>query len=117
MSMKHYAVRDYGVLINEEELSKKYFDVYENNNEIEDLYLYCDFNGEAIMLNSCDFDSFIPNELFFFGSAERVPGIFTKAYNDYSELKTELKNKYSKFVNEDFPWDNRIVELYGTIFG
>lgn len=116
MSMREYAVRDYGVLIYEEDLLEEYLEEYENNGYIDVLENYSDFEGEMMFLDPSRPHTYSPGEYFFFGQSERFPSMFSRAYNNYEELKTELKDNYSKFVKEDFPWDDRIVELNGTIF-
>jgi hypothetical protein len=114
------------VLVFAEDLLPEHLEIYEEEHELDGFDSYSDFEGEAYKLSSDsdnnswdEIDENLWNESFLFGCLEHGPSIYKhKAhYTSYDQIKQELISTYGKFVIKDFPWENRIVKLSGTIFG
>ena len=58
----------------------------------------------------------LPGE-FIIGLTNYFPELYKAHYNCYDEVKQELIGKFSKYLKDDFSWEDRIVELMGTIWG
>jgi len=134
MASKEHAVLDYGVIFTKDDLDfekvKAVFDNvdftdinFDNDFELcmyfdseEDCSHYSEFNGEAFLLNDQSEIVELPQE-FVLGFTSHFPCFFKAQYKDYDDLKQDLVNKFGKFLKDDFPWDDRIVNLIGTVWG
>ena len=135
MSMRDYAVDDYGLVLDEETvriIASKVFDDYKENESATalafDLYDHgiceyiSEFTGEAQELDgqgmywggdskdySCD--------VIVYVHATNYPTLFRKAYNNMDELVEEFKEKIGEYLPEDFDYRSRIRHISGTYFG
>ena len=132
MSMRDYAVEDYGMIIDEEaakEICHRMFDDFDD--EGEDLWyaLYetelCEyigeFTGEAFRINddgkpdwtgdSYDFEAlcYLPLSVY--------PSLFRGAYGNMGDIIEELKDKIGKYLPDDFDYRSRIRHIVGTYCG
>lgn len=134
MSMRDYAVDDYGLLLDDEAMKMivSKLDI-EPLDEDEDIaYILYDhgiceyiseFTGEAqevvdegyaVWYGECkDYN----NDVIAYVQASNYPTLFKKAYNNMSELVEEFKNKLSKYLPEDFDYRSRIRHICGTYYG
>lgn len=132
MSMRSYCVHEYGVIFEKCDLDfnklKEQFSDMEINEEEFELYEYfdtaidcsyygSDFEGEATPLKEDNNnDIIIPSE-FVLGYVPHFPSFYKAYYKDYEELKADIITNFSIYLKDDFDWDNRIVNLIGTMFG
>jgi len=126
MGSRNYVILNYGVLVFDTDLLPEHQSTYEEDCELADFESYGGFEGEAYKLSSDsnnhhwdEIDENLWDKSFLFGLLEHGPSIYKhKAhYTSYDEIKTELIETYGKYVKSDFPWEDRIVKLVGTIFG
>lgn len=134
MSMRYYAVNDYGLVLSPEDcalIASKVFDFY-NECEDEDWgYLLYDrgiceydseFTGEAVKIsdsgselwgNSNSYD----NDSIYYASLHYFPTLFTSAYNNMDEVVEELKERLGEYLPDDFDYRSRIAHIIGTYYG
>ena len=132
MSMRSYCVFEYGVIFYKCDLDfnkvKEQFPYIEINEEEFELYDYfenaidcsyygSDFEGEAILLQEDNNNNIIITSDFILGYVPHFPSFYKAYYKDYEELKADIITNFSIYLKNDFDWDNRIVNLIGTIFG
>ena len=134
MSMRDYAIDDYGLVLDEKTMkliaSKVFDDFADNDEEYGDwgyeLYdkgiceYISEFTGESQELNDdgvytwngnskdyrCDAICYVPTS--------KYPTLFKRAYNDMDEIVNEFKTKLGKYLTEDFDYRNRICHISGT---
>lgn len=135
MSMRDYAVNDYGLVLDEDTINDIASQIFEDYTENTDTYwgyeLYekgicewiSEFTGEAQELTgdgvftwggdskdySCDAICYVP--------LSKYPTLFMKAYNNMDEIIDELKTKLGKYLTEDFDYRSRICHICGTYYG
>lgn len=136
MSMRDYAVDDYGLVLDDETvhlIASKVFDNYteddgEHGNWKYDLYeegiceYISDFTGETQQVDE--------NGGYWWGNSESYsydvivyvqascyPTLFKKAYNNMDELIDEFKGKLGQYLPEDFDYKSRICHISGTYYG
>lgn len=56
-------------------------------------------------------------ESFFIAPLENTPKLFSPAYKNKEEALTELKENFSKFLPDDFDYEEKFVHYKGTVFG
>ena len=124
MGLRNQVVLRYGLLLFEEDLLPESKEFYEEDDEIEELDYYSDFEGEAYRLSTDSNNTSWPeieenlcNRLFLFGPLRYGASIYKKKahYKSYEEIKDELIKNYGEFVSDKFPWEERIIKLVGTV--
>jgi hypothetical protein len=131
MSMRDYAVDDYGIIIGEDEFAYMsehydgegdkscYYDV------LEDLAEYNgEFTGEAHLINedgTTDYGgrntlSFSDDATWYF-SIPKWGTLFKVAYNNMDELVQDMKEKYGKYLPPDYDYIKNIRHIIGTYYG
>lgn len=136
MSMRKYAVNDYGMVLDEETMkiiASKVFNSYVD--DIEDLenldyYLYnkgicdyiTDFTGEAQIIRDNGYVLFTDDNIYnadsiAYVSLSKYPTLFKKAYDNMEEIIDELKSKIGEYLTEDFDYRSRIRHICGTYYG
>ena len=136
MSMRDYAVDDYGLVLDKETvkiLASKLFDDYTEEENVMGYWGYelydrgiceyiSDFTGEAQELNeqgsywggdSINYYS----DVIVYVQARHYPTLFRKAYNNMDEIVEEFKNEIGEYLPEDFDYRSRIRHICGTYFG
>ena len=135
MSMRDYAVHDYGLLLDEDMVNDIASQIFEDFTENSMSYWGCElydkgiceyiseFTGEAQEINNdgcCDWYGYC--EVFSGDSLVYVPltcypTLFKKAYNNMEEIVSEFKTKLGKYLPEDFDYRSRIRYICGTYYG
>ena len=136
MSMRDYAVNDYGLVLDVETMkiiaSKVFDDFVDDDEEFGDwgyeLYdkglceYIVDFTGEAQEVDgsgcywggdSIDYSG----DAICYIQASNYPTLFRKAYNNMDELVEEFKNKIGKYLPENFDYLSNIRHICGTYYG
>lgn len=135
MSMRDYAVDDYGLVLDEDIskiiLSKLWNDLsidtsmdwmYELYNEGICEYI-SEFTGEAQEINDNGFSYYGANYLSYssesiaYVSVSHYPTLFKAAYNNIDEIVEEFKSKLGEYLSEDFDYRSRIRHICGTYYG
>lgn len=132
MSMREYAVEDYGMIIDEEaakEVCHRMFDDFDD--EREDLWyaLYekglCEyigeFTGEAWILDDEGKINFTGDsyscESIYYIPLSACSTLFKAAYGNMDDIITELKDKVGKYLPGDFDYRSRVRRIVGLCFG
>ena len=133
MSMRYYAVDDYGLVLDKEtiktiitnigvDIVDEDFDFsYELYNEGICEYI-SEFTGEAQAVNDNGYvdwgsecESFSDENIAYVPLT--FPTLFKKAYENMEEIIDELKSKLGKYLPEDFDYRSRIRHICGTYYG
>lgn len=137
MSMRDYAVDDYGLVFNDEHLkilASKLCDDYTDEDFAEDECGFCeevadklaleyigDFTGEAMNIKddgSCGWDGDTYNsDLIYYLRLSEYPTLFKAAYNSVDDAINELKERVGEYLPEDFPYREYLRHIVGTYFG
>ena len=135
MSMRDYAVDDYGLLLTEEMIkaiaSKVLDDLEERDDDEYGDALYedgiCeyigDFTGEAIYMEDDGTEDWRRNgesysgDRVYYVNVSKYPSLFKAAYNNMDELIEEFKSKVGDYLPEDFDYRAHIRHIVGTYFG
>lgn len=135
MSMRDYAVDDYGLLLTNETMkiiASKVCDDFEDMEEYEYGYaLYekdiceyiSDFTGEASIVNDNGLDDWAKNGEIYNGDQiyyipiNSYPTLFKAAYNNMDELIEEFKSDVGEYLPDDFNYRKYIRHIVGTYFG
>lgn len=118
MSMRTYGISTYGLYITYKDLED-----YVNKHEIDEcdvaedagMEQYSDADGEAVPLFKGN--AFYVDESFFIAPADRFPTLFEAAYDGKEDVLRELKERFEKYLPENFDYEGRFVHYIGTIFG
>lgn len=118
MSMRTYGISTYGLYIIDRDLED-----YVNKHEIDEcdvaedagMEWYNDADGEAVPLFKGN--AFYVDESFFIAPADRFPTLFEAAYDSKEDVLRELKERFEKYLPENFDYEGRFVHYIGTIFG
>ena len=119
MGMRTYAAHSYGLYVTENDVER-----YAEANKIDPIEVleeigisFSDADGECIsIINGTSFD-IEENIRFFMLELEKSPSLFAQAYANNEEAMQELKNKFQKYLPDDFNYDDMFVEYVGTVFG
>ena len=135
MSMRDYAVDDYGLLLTEEVMkiiASKVCDDFEDMDEDEygdALYeegiceYIGDFTGEAGILLDNGLNDWISNgemydgDRIYYVQVSSYPTIFKAAYENMDALIAEFKEKVGEYLPDDFDYRSNIRHIVGTYFG
>lgn len=135
MSMREWAVDDYGLLLTKEMIkaiaSKVLDDLEERDEEEYGDALYEDgiceyigeFTGEAIYIEDDGTEdwrrsgeSFDGNRIYYV-NISKYPTLFKAAYKNMDELIEEFKSKVGDYLPEDFNYRANIRHIVGTYWG
>jgi hypothetical protein len=117
MSIYKYGIYVYGLYITDDDLVDY---KVKNNKDIADiaveanLFEFNEAEGEAKSIITDN--KFYVNESFYIGSIKKYPTLFSQAYKNKEDALIELKESYSKYLPENFDYDNKFVEYIGTIY-
>ena len=118
MSMKTFAVSDYGlyVVATDIESYAKTQDMDASDLLFEIGNYYGDAKGECYLLTKAD-ESFHCDESFAILPLEKHPTLFAQAYENIEAALHELKENYAELLPDDFDYDGKFVRLVGTVYG
>lgn len=138
MSMRDYAVNDYGLVMTRDMLKticSKYCSDYSemeyDNDEYgfnDDLYeagiveYISDFTGEAMAIDDNGNDIYSGSETYdvdviYYVPTKNYGTLFKAAYANMEELESEFRNKFNKYLPDDFDYRKHICHIVGTYFG
>lgn len=135
MSMREWAVDDYGLLLTKETIkiiALKVLDDLEERDEDEygdALYEdgFCEyigeFTGEAIYIEDDGKEDWrrsgesYNGDRIYYVNVSKYPSLFKAAYENMDELITEFKSKVGDYLPEDFDYRANIRHIVGTYWG
>lgn len=138
MSMRYYAVNDYGLVMTREMLKticSKYYREYTEEKYNDDEYSFNDalyeegvveyisgFTGEAMVIddNGDDYNSnseAYNDDTIYYVPTQNYGTFFKAAYANMEELESEFRNKFNKYFPDDFDYRKHICHIVGTYFG
>ena len=134
MSMRDYAVDDYGLVLDEETtkvIASKVFDDYTEDVADWGYELYIsgiceyigEFTGEAQEITddgTCiwggNYEEYY-DDVIYYVPLTKYPTLFKKSYNNMEEIIDEFKSKIGEYLPEDFDYRSRICHICGTYYG
>lgn len=135
MSMRDYAVSDYGLLLDEETIkiiASKVFDDFSEDEDEDWGYLLYDkgiceyiseFTGESFPVKEDGFVSWGDDgencscETIVYVPTSNFPTLFKKAYENIDEIINEFKGKLGEYLPDGFDYRGKIRHINGTYFG
>lgn len=133
MSMRDYAVSDYGLLLDEETIkiiaSKVLADYTDEDDMAYELYdkgiceYISEFTGESIPISKdgqivwCADSEDYRNEVIAYIPISNFPTLFKKAYENIDEIIDEFKGKVGEYLPDEFDYRSKIRYISGTYFG
>ena len=135
MSMRDYAIYDYGMILDEETTKLIVSKAFDNitYDDICDLgyELYekgiceyiSEFTGEAQEVDDngagtwCGDTKEYDSDILFYVPLSNYPTLFKKAYSNMDEIISELKDKLGEYLPDDFDYRSRIRYICGTYYG
>lgn len=135
MSMRDYAVDDYGLVLDIETINDIASQIFEDYTENTEAYwgyeLYdkgiceyiSEFTGEAQELGEDGFFVWGGNSIYYnndelcYIPLSKYPTLFKRAYNNIEEIVDEFKEKLGKYLTEDFDYRSNICHICGTYYG
>ena len=138
MSMRDYAVNDYGLVMTREMLKticSKYYREYTEEKYNDDEYSFNDalyeegvveyisgFTGEAMVIDDNGNDDYNSSEAYnddtiYYVPTQNYGTLFKAAYANMEELESEFRNKFNKYFHDDFNYRKHICHIVGTYFG
>ena len=137
MSTRAYAVNDYGLVMTRDMLKaicKKYFTEFTEKEYDEDENSFNEvlwdaglvehignFTGDVTVIDDNGNDMYEDYEAYdadtiYYVATEKFPSLFKTAYSSMDELESEFKNKFSRYLPEDFDYRKHICHIVGTYF-
>ena len=138
MSMRDYEVIDYVIVMIRDMLKticSKYYREYTEEKYDKDEYSFNDalyeegvveyiseFTGEAMTIDENGNDDYNSSEVYNDDTIYYVPTknygtLFKAAYANMEELEDEFRNKFNKYLPDDFDYRKHICHIVGTYFG
>ena len=133
MSMRDYAVSDFGLLLDEETIkiigSKVLEDYTDEDDMVYGLYdkgiceYISDFTGESICITDDGIISWgadcedYQSEVIAYVPLSKYPTLFKKAYENIDEIVAEFKSNLGEYLPDDFNYRSKIRHISGTYFG
>ena len=138
MSMRDYAVDDYGLLLTSETLkvmASKVCDDYTEEAYAEDEWSFHEelydkgiveyissFSGESVVINDlgesmwCEGESY-GDDVIYFVPTLKISTLFRAAYRNMEDMINEFKNRVGEYLPADFDYRKYIRHISGTYFG
>lgn len=133
MSMRDYAVNDYGLVLDEQTIkiiASKIFDDFADDDCDWGYELYnkgickyiSEFTGAAMSI--CD-DGTLDwrhaytycDDVIYYVPITRISTLFKAAYKNMEKLVNEFKTELGEYLPDDFDYRSRIRQICGTYFG
>ena len=138
MSMRDYAVDDYGLLMTRETLkiiASNVCDGYTEEEYDEDEFAFneelygkgiveyiSDFTGESITIddngesNWCISESY-SSDVIYYAPTKNISTLFKAAYENMDEMIEEFRKRLGKYLPSDFDYRKYIRHISGTYYG
>lgn len=138
MSMRDYAINDYGLVMTREMLKticSNYYREYTEEKYNDDEYSFNDalyeegvveyisgFTGEAMVIDDNGSDDYNSSEAYnddtiYYVPTQNYGTLFKAAYANIEELESEFRNKFNKYFPDDFNYRKHICHIVGTYSG
>ena len=133
MSMRDYAVSDYGLLLDEETIkiiaSKVLADYTDEDDMAYELYdegiceYISEFTGESIPIREDGYVSWggcgedYRCETIVYVPTSNFPTLFKRAYENIDEIIDEFKGKVGEYLPDGFDYRGKLRHISGTYFG
>ena len=138
MSMRDYAVDDYGLLMTVETMqmiAAKVCDDYTEEDYKEDPWSFNEeiyekgiveyifsFTGESISINdkgesTWDVSEHYNDDCVWYVPTKNISTLFKAAYKNMDEMIEEFRNRLGEYLSEDFEYRKYIRHISGTYFG
>lgn len=138
MSMRDYAVNDYGLLMTEETLkmiASKVCEDYTDEDYDDDPWSFNEelyskgiveyigsFTGESIDIHNdgsinWGISEFYNDDCIWYVPVKKISTLFKAAYKNMDEMIEEFEGKLSKYLPDDFDYRNNIRNISGTYYG
>lgn len=138
MSMRHYGVYDYGLIMTDEMLktiASKYCadyteEEYEANKYAFHEALYeagiveyiGEFSGESTMVDDDGRDNYSEGEEYYYDVIYYLPAnkfstLFKAAYDNMDELVSEFRWQLHEYLPEDFDYRGHVRHIVGSYYG
>ena len=139
MSMRNYAVNDYGLLMtyemmktvvmkecedySEEEYEYDSFGFNDNLYEKGIVEYISDFTGEVIDICDDGTDNYFSSsdiytsDVIYYVPCRNISTLFKAAYNSIDEMIDEFKGEMGKYFPDDFDYRKYIRHIVGTYYG
>ena len=138
MSMRDYAVNDYGLLMTTEMMkmvAAKVCEDYTDEEYADDPFGFneevCDkgiveyigsFTGESIAIDDngaqiWSYGEHYSDDVIYYCPTQKISTLFKAAYANIDEMITEFKQKLGECLPEDFDYRKYIRNISGTYFG
>ena len=111
MSMRTFAVNDYGLVMTRDMLKticKKYFTGFTEK----------EYDEDEDSFNEVLWDGGLVEHIgnFTGDATEKFPSLFKTAYSNMDELESEFRNKFNRYFPDDFDYRKHICHIVGTYF-
>ena len=141
MSMREYAVYDYGLLLTEETmkvLAKKHCDNFTEEDFAMDKFVFyeaveeifggnieytSEFTGEAKCIEDdgtcgwgCD-SAYYNDDYIYYIPINRTLSLFKAAYNNIDDMIADFKERVGEYMPEDFDYRYNMRYIIGTYWG
>lgn len=136
MSMRNYAVDEYGLLIDDAAIRYVARNLKKNNveepdwddiaaaEEELDCYYTSEFYGEAFAIRDDgrdDYDSdtrlLFDGDVLYLIPLRRYPTLFSTAYNNMQEVIAEVRQGVERLLPQDFDYRNHLRHVIGSYVG
>ena len=138
MSMRDYAVDDYGLLMTKEMMkmvASKVCEDYTEEDYEDDEWVFNDelydhgiveyigeFTGESTELNddgSCNWgvSEYYNADIIYYVATKNISTLFKAAYKDMAEMIEEFRNRLGEYFPADFDYRKYIRHISGTYYG
>lgn len=144
MSMRDYAVRDFGLVLDKDAMKCVAKKLYMKDCETEDGFDeafeddpwgFCEgveskfnlsscsnFTGEAKMIDDNGLDDwrdslFYSDDAIYYLPTKKCSTLFKAAYSSFDEIIAEFKKTIGEYLPEDFDYRNNFRMITGTYFG
>lgn len=138
MSMRDYAVDDYGLVLNgnhlqmlaariceyysEQDFDENRYEYYENVVDELSLESISEFTGEAMYVNNDgssrwdSVDCYNSDSIYYLGLSKYAT-LFKSAYDNVDSVIAEFKERIGKYLPDDFPYRYCFRHIVGTYLG
>ena len=138
MSMRDYAVNDYGLLMTEEAMqmiASKVCEDYTEEDYKDDPFGFNEviynegivefissFTGESIIINDNGENlwgngEYYNDDVIYYVPTKNISTLFKAAYNNIDEMIEEFKGKLGKYLPAEFDYRKHIRNISGTYYG